>query len=75
MKIGTIIEGPTEFYSSRLTRRERKRTIVEELMADEQARGYYKRKFLEIQESKQSGGKRHYGRLKKKRKPNWEKSF
>ncbi|CAG8540898.1 6988_t:CDS:2, partial [Scutellospora calospora] len=48
-QIGTVIEGPTEFYSSRLPRKERKQTIVDELMADEQAKQYYKRKFLEIQ--------------------------
>ncbi|CAG8436917.1 7625_t:CDS:2 [Ambispora gerdemannii] len=74
-QVGTIIEGPTEFYSSRLPRKQRKQTIVEELMANEEAKSYYKRKFLEIQETKQSGGKKHYNNLKKRRKPNWEKNF
>ncbi|CAJ0750530.1 18058_t:CDS:2 [Entrophospora sp. SA101] len=41
-QIGTIIEGPTEFYSSRLPRKERKQTIVDELLADDQAKKYYK---------------------------------
>lgn len=74
-QIGTVIEGPTEFYSSRLTRKERKKTIIDELMADEEAKKYYKRKFLEIQKTKQSGGKKHYKQLKKKRRPKWEKGF
>ncbi|CAG8600705.1 7217_t:CDS:2, partial [Ambispora leptoticha] len=73
-QVGTIIEGPTEFYSSRLPRKQRKQTIVEELMADEEARSYYKRKFLDIQETKQSGGKNYYKNLKKRRKPNWERN-
>ncbi|KAG9302765.1 hypothetical protein G9A89_009542 [Geosiphon pyriformis] len=51
-QLGTIIEGPTEFYSSRLTRKERRQTIIEEVMADEHAKAYYKRKFLDIQEEK-----------------------
>ncbi|CAG8446943.1 16822_t:CDS:2 [Acaulospora morrowiae] len=66
-QVGTIIEGPTEFYSSRLPRKERKQTIVDELMADDQAKKYYKRKFLEIQEVKQSGRKKHNNKLRKKR--------
>ncbi|CAG8543208.1 19793_t:CDS:2 [Dentiscutata erythropus] len=74
-QIGTVIEGPTEFYSSRLSRKERKKTIVDELMADEEAKKYYKRKFLEIQKTKQSGGKKHYKQLRKKRRPRWEKGF
>ncbi|KAJ1672798.1 Deoxynucleotidyltransferase terminal-interacting protein 2, partial [Spiromyces aspiralis] len=59
-EVGTVIEGPTEFYSGRLTRKERKRTIVEELMADTEARRYFKRKYKEIQSEKQSGGKAWY---------------
>lgn len=31
---GTIIEGNTEFYSSRLKRKERGKTMVEELLHD-----------------------------------------
>ncbi|RUP49407.1 Fcf2 pre-rRNA processing-domain-containing protein [Jimgerdemannia flammicorona] len=72
-EMGTIIEGPTEFYSSRLTRRERKSTIVDELAADVEARRYYKRKFLEVQEMKQAGGKRHYKKVKRDRAKSWEK--
>lgn len=35
-QVGTIIEGPTEFYSGRLENRQRKRTFVEEVLAGEQ---------------------------------------
>ena len=30
-----MIEGPGEFYSARIPKKQRKRTIVEELMANE----------------------------------------
>ena len=33
-----MISGPAEFYSSRIPRRQRKRTIVEELLANEKFR-------------------------------------
>ncbi|CAI2182100.1 2046_t:CDS:2, partial [Funneliformis geosporum] len=49
-EIGTIKEGPTEFFSSRIPRKERKQTIADELLADEKSKSYFKRKFSEIQE-------------------------
>lgn len=64
-QVGTIIEGPTEFYSSRLTNKERKQTIIDELMADEESRSYYKRKFAESQARNQSGRKRAKRQIKK----------
>lgn len=35
VQVGTVVEGPGEFYSARIPRKQRKRTIVEELLADE----------------------------------------
>ena len=43
-QVGTIIEGPTEYLSSRLSNKERKRTFVEEVLADETSTGRDKRK-------------------------------
>lgn len=63
-QMGRIIEGPTEFYSARLTRRERKETLVEQLLADESKQAYFKRKFSEIQEKRQSGGKAFHRKKK-----------
>ena len=31
-QVGTIIEGPTEYFSGRLSNKERKRTLVEEIL-------------------------------------------
>jgi Fcf2 pre-rRNA processing len=64
---GTVIEGPTEFYSSRINRKDRSKTFVEETMATEKENGRFKRKYNEIQEKKMSGKKGHYKALMKKR--------
>lgn len=37
-KVGTYEESPLDFYSSRLPKKQRKRTLVEELMADAEFR-------------------------------------
>ncbi|KAJ3085959.1 hypothetical protein HK102_013647 [Quaeritorhiza haematococci] len=73
-QIGTITEGPTEFYSSRVARKDRKQTLIDELMADAERKSYYKRKFLEIQETKQSGTRSWYKKKMQKRKPTWQQS-
>ncbi|KAK9374890.1 Fcf2 pre-rRNA processing-domain-containing protein [Lipomyces chichibuensis] len=64
---GTIMEGPTEYFSSRLTKKERKQTLADEILADEKAKTYFKRKYDEIQTVKVSGGKNFYKSIKRKR--------
>ena len=65
---GTIIEGPTEFYSSRINRKDRAKNFVEEAMNTERENGRFKRKYDEIQDAKTSGKKAHYKELMAKRK-------
>lgn len=65
---GTIVEGNTEFYSARLSRKERKKTVAEEILADASSKAYFKRKYAEIQKGKRSGRKEHYKKLKEMRK-------
>jgi hypothetical protein len=62
-QIGTLVEGPTEFYSARLTKKERKRTLVEEVLSSGQALSKFKSKYNEIQERKSSGKKAHYKKV------------
>jgi hypothetical protein len=70
LQVGTVIEGSTEYYSSRMTRKERRMNITEELMADANVRQYAKRKYLDIQLEKErlsssknkGGGKQKHGR-------------
>ena len=40
-QVGTIIEGPTEFYSSRIAKRDRRQTIMEEVIAQEKSSGRF----------------------------------
>lgn len=64
---GTIIEGNTEFYSARLAKRNRGRSLAEEILNDDEGGKYFKRKYHEIQQERTSGGRKHYKKLKQKR--------
>ena len=66
-QVGTIMEGPTEFLTSRLPNKERKRTFVEEVLANETSTGRFKSKYNDVQASKTSGRKAFYQKLKAKR--------
>ena len=45
VQVGTVVEGAAEFFSSRLTKKERRRNLVDEIMADPASSDYAKRKF------------------------------
>ncbi|TSN76554.1 Deoxynucleotidyltransferase terminal-interacting protein 2 [Bagarius yarrelli] len=47
-QVGTVVDNPIDFYHSRVPKKERKRTIVEELLADAEFRSFNKRKYREI---------------------------
>jgi hypothetical protein len=66
-QVGTIIEGPTEFFSGRLSNKERKQTFVEEVLAREKLEGRFKAKYNAIQAAKTSGKKAHFKKLKELR--------
>jgi hypothetical protein len=66
-QIGTIIEGNTEFHSSRIVRKDRKKTIVDEILADGTSRDRFKRKYDDLQKGKKSGKKEFYKKLKAQR--------
>jgi hypothetical protein len=65
-----VVQGPTEWYSSRINKKDRAKNFVEETMVIEQDNGRFKRKYNEIQASKTSGKKAHYKSLTAKRKRN-----
>jgi hypothetical protein len=64
---GTVIEGPAEYKSARLTNKERKQSIVEEILADKKIKDYSKRKFMEIQSEKSSKKKAYKASRKSKK--------
>ena len=66
-QIGTLVEGATEFFSARMTKKERKKTLVEEVLETEDKTRRFKNKYGEIQEKKQSGKKGHYKKMMEQR--------
>ena len=52
LHVGTVIEGPHEYKSSRLKNSERKGTIMDELLADKAVTGYSKKTFVQLQKDK-----------------------
>ncbi|KPM36885.1 37S ribosomal protein S10, mitochondrial [Neonectria ditissima] len=57
--VGEIIAGPTEFYSARMTRKERKGTMLEEIMSSYDGTKF-SNKYAGIQKQKTSGKKGFY---------------
>jgi hypothetical protein len=68
-QVGRIVEGPTEFFSSRLTNKERKRTLVDEALDAEATSGKLKKRYQEVQKKQRSGKKAFYKELKARRHP------
>ncbi|KAF5307351.1 hypothetical protein FQR65_LT07068 [Abscondita terminalis] len=52
-QIGKVIDSPLDYYNGRLTQKERKKTLVDELLADAEFNTYNKRKYKEIITDKQ----------------------
>lgn len=61
-QVGEVIAGPTDFYSSRLTRKERKNTILKEV-TDTVNKTKLQTKYAGIQRDKASGKKAFYKKL------------
>jgi hypothetical protein len=52
LHIGTVVEGPSEYKAGRLTNKQRKRSILEEVLNDPQLKNYNKKTFLKLQDQK-----------------------
>ncbi|RXG54812.1 Deoxynucleotidyltransferase terminal-interacting protein 2 [Armadillidium vulgare] len=48
--MGKVIDSPLDFFSSRIPKKQRKRTIAEEIMNSEEVLRYQKKKCSEIME-------------------------
>lgn len=72
-QVGTVVEGPAEYYSARLLNRERKKTFVEEILAAEAETGRFKQKYNDVQTTKRSGKKAYYKDVKAKRSAKWNR--
>ncbi|XP_021260672.1 deoxynucleotidyltransferase terminal-interacting protein 2, partial [Numida meleagris] len=65
-QVGTVVDSPIDFYHSRIPKKQRKNTIVEELLADSEFRRYNKRKYQEIMSEKAAYAAGKKNRKKKK---------
>uniref|UniRef100_A0A0D9VKL1 Fcf2 pre-rRNA processing C-terminal domain-containing protein n=1 Tax=Leersia perrieri TaxID=77586 RepID=A0A0D9VKL1_9ORYZ len=65
-QVGTVIEPASEFFSSRLTKRERKTTLVDEILSDQHLKNYRMRKVREIQDIRTPGGNQKWKNKGKK---------
>jgi len=67
-QVGTVIDSPADFYSSRIPMKMRKKTFVDELLADQSFRAYTKRKYGELQakEAALRGGSHRANKKKNK---------
>ncbi|KAL9096263.1 MAG: hypothetical protein Q9163_006458 [Psora crenata] len=66
-QVGEIIEGTTEFFSARIPKKDRKRTLLEEVLAGETSTGRFKGKYNKVQAIKTSGKKAFYKKVKEHR--------
>ncbi|KAL4998983.1 Fcf2 pre-rRNA processing-domain-containing protein [Aspergillus recurvatus] len=67
-QVGTIIQGPTEFFSGRIAKRDRKKTFVEEALVLEKETRRFETRYNDLQDRKRSGKTAFYKSLMAKRK-------
>uniref|UniRef100_A0A8C6QR25 Deoxynucleotidyltransferase, terminal, interacting protein 2 n=1 Tax=Nannospalax galili TaxID=1026970 RepID=A0A8C6QR25_NANGA len=65
-QVGTIVDNPADFYHSRIPKKQRKKTLVEELLADSEFRRFNRRKYSEIMAEKAANAAGKRFRKKKK---------
>ncbi|XP_024961513.1 rRNA-processing protein fcf2-like [Cynara cardunculus var. scolymus] len=70
-QVGTVVEPVSEYFTSRLTKKERKPTLADELLSDQSLKVYRKRKVREIEEKNQPGG---VDKWKIKGKSSWKRA-
>lgn len=70
LHVGTVIEGSGEYLSNRMSRKERKQSIVDEVLNDKSLSSYAKSTYNTIQKVKSSkkkifSFKKKFGNMKK----------
>ncbi|XP_018328569.1 deoxynucleotidyltransferase terminal-interacting protein 2 [Agrilus planipennis] len=67
-QIGKVLDSPLDHYNNRIPKKQRKRTLVDELLADAEFSKYNKRKYKEIIEEKQKTDYKAWRKAKKLKK-------
>ena len=63
-QIGTVVEGAADFYSARMTKKERKRTLAEEIASNPEITAARKKRFKKLQdEHANTLGRKHKRQL------------
>ncbi|KAJ4974110.1 hypothetical protein NE237_007284 [Protea cynaroides] len=70
-QVGTVVESASDFFSGRLTKKERKETLADELLSDQPLGKYRKRKVREIEKEKRPVGNEKW---KIKGKHSWKRA-
>ena len=65
VQVGTVIEGAAEFYSSRLTKKERRTNFTEEIMADPDSADWARNKFKKMSREKTNQQKQRIHKAKR----------
>lgn len=52
VQMGTVVEGPSEYFSSRLTKKQRRNNLTDEIMADPSSSDYAKKKYKQMSRDK-----------------------
>ncbi|XP_077506973.1 deoxynucleotidyltransferase terminal-interacting protein 2 [Amblyomma americanum] len=70
-QMGTVMDSAADFYHARVPKKDRKQTMVDELLADAEFRRFNKKKFNEFMAQQQRGASRkalmHMKRMKKRK--------
>ncbi|KAF8402262.1 hypothetical protein HHK36_013214 [Tetracentron sinense] len=69
--VGTVVESASDFFSGRLTKKERKASLADELLCDNSLGEYRKRKVREIEEQNRPVG---VGKWKIKGRQSWKRA-
>lgn len=69
-QVGKIMDSPLEYYNNRVTKKQRKKTLVDELLADAEFQKYNKRRYKQIIEDKSKKDYKLYRESKKIKKKN-----
>ena len=65
-QIGTIVDSAADFYTDRVPQKDRKQTMVDELLADAEFKKFQNRKYVEIIEDKsKKQGKKFFNKKKR----------
>jgi len=56
-QIGTVVDAPQDFYSEGVSKKKRKKKLVDELIEDRDFRNYHKNKFATLQQEQKKRGR------------------